>query len=307
MRNIIWIIFFSVTVSFAQTPDESFSPNPVATRKQPSANSKADATVSAADELNNRAVELGLKNRHAEAVELLRKAVAIEPNSVIICRNLGSALFSLKEYDEAVKVLKQVATEEITVNAKTQVFLGEALFAVGNYEESLAAFQKALEVEPNNAVARYNYGSVLQESKQYERALKEYDRAVALDPNLAKAFNNRGMTYFLLGDYRKAAADLEKALTIDRSIAEISNNLGVVYSQLGKRKTAHKYFLEAVRLRPDFNSAQFNLALSYQESGKRDEAFKHFLRLKQLDENLAEILRKEMSKQFVVNASQNEN
>lgn len=307
MRNIIWVIFFSVTVSFAQTPENFFSPNSVADGNQNTANLKTNSTVAVADELNNRAVELGLKNRHREAVELLRKAVAVKPNSVIIRRNLGSALHSLKEHDEAIKLLKQVAEEELKVNAVTQVFLGEALFAVGNYEESLAAFQKALEVEPNNAVARYNYGSVLQESKQYERALKEYDQAVALQPDLAKAYNNRGMTYFLLGDYRKAAADLEKALTIDRSIAEISNNLGVVYSQLGKKKTAHKYFLEAVRLRPDFNSAQFNLALSFQESGKREEAFKHFLRLKQLDENLAEVLRKEMSKQFVVNASQLEN
>jgi tetratricopeptide (TPR) repeat protein len=115
------------------------------------------------------------------------------------------------------------------------------------------------------------------------------------------------MTYYLLGDYRKALDDFQKAFALDGASVEIINNLGVTFSRLGKDKKAHKYFLEAVRLRPNFDRAQFNLALSYHKLGNRDEALKHFMRLKELDGNLAEMLRKEMSKQFIVNASQLEN
>ena len=266
-------------------------------------NVKAVSGSPDADELNDRAVELCLKNRHAEAVKLLRQAIGIDPKSTITRRNLGIALFILRDYDEAVDLLKQVRAQEAAPNAKTLGFLGEALFAIGKSEESLAAFQKALETEPDNAINRYNYGSILQELKQYERALKEYDRAVALDPRMAKAFNNRGITHCLLGNHQKAVPDLRKALSLDASVAEFHNNLGVVLSQLGKKKKAHEYFLEAVRLRPDYERALFNLALSYQEMGKRDEAFRHFLSLKSLDANLAETLRKEMTQQLIVNAS----
>jgi len=307
MKNIIFVIFLSVSFNFAQTSGNFYSPNSAADRKEMSPNVKADSTATVADELNNRAVKLGLKNLYAEAVELLRKAIEIDPNSVIIRRNLGIALFNLKDFDEAIKLLKQVREKEVAVDAKTQGFLGEALFAVGEYEESLSAFQKALEIEPDNAIALYNYGSVLQELKHYQQALKNYDKAVALQPDLAKAFNNRGMTYFLLGNYQKAVADLQKAFALDASIVEVHNNLGVVFSQLGKKKSAHKYFLEAIRLRPDYDRAHYNLALNYHERSKPEEAFRHFLRLKSLNADLSEQLRKEMSKQFIVNASENKN
>lgn len=307
MKNIIFVIFFAASVNFAQTPGSILSPNSAAERTALAASVKAVPNAAVATDLNNQAVELCLKNRHAEAVELLRKAIAIEPDSTITRRNLGIALFVLKDYDEAIELLKQVRAKESAPDVKTLVFLGEALFAVGKNEESLSAFQKALEIEPDNAIARYNYGSVLQELKQYEQAVKEYDKAVALDPGLAKALNNRGMTHHLLGNHRNAVADLQKALALDASVAEFHNNLGVVLSHLGKKKTAHGYFLEAVRLRPSYNRAQYNLALSYREMGKRDEAFRHFLRLKELDANLAELLRKEITKQLVVNVSQSEN
>ena len=307
MKNIIFVIFLSVSANFAQTSGNFFSPNSAADQTVPTPNVKADSTASVAAELNNQAVELSLKKRHAEAVRLLRRAIEIEPNSIVIRKNLGITLFNLREFDEAVKLLKQVQETDAAVDAKTLVFLGEALFAVGKHEESLPAFQKALETEPDNAIARYNYGTVLQELKHYERALKEYDKAVALQPDLAKAFNNRGMTYFLLGNYRKSVADLQKAFALDASIVEVHNNLGVVFSQLGKKKTARKYFLEAIRLRPDYDRAHYNLALNYREHGQPEEAFQHFLRLKSLNADLSEQLRKEMSKQFVVNASEDGN
>ena len=304
MKKIIFILFFAVSVSFAQPSDNIFSAKQAVAERAKTANVEAVPGSRDADDLNNRAVQLCLKNQHAEAVELLRRAIEIDPKSTTVRRNLGVALYILKEYDEAVELLKQVRAQETTADAKTLGFLGEALFAVGKWEESSAAFQKALEIEPDNAINRYNHGSILQEIKQYERALKEYDRALALDPGLAKAFNNRGMTHYYLGNHRKAVADLQKARALNASVAEFHNNIGVVLSQLGKKKQAHEYFLEAVRLRPDYDRAQFNLAISYQEMGKRNEAFRHFLHLKSLDANLAETLRKEMTKQMVINASE---
>ncbi len=307
MKKILFVIFLSVSVNFAQKSSNFFPTNSAANQTEASSTVKADSAATGAGELNNRAVELSLKNRHAEAVALLRKAIEIEPDSVVIRKNLGVALYHLKDFDEAIKLLKQVLEKDVAVNAVTQVFLGEALFAVGKYEESLSAFQKAHEIEPDNAIALYNYGTVLQELKHYEQALKKYDKAVALQPDLAKAFNNRGMTYFLLGDYQKAVADLQKAFALDASIVEVHNNLGVVFSQLGKKKAAHKYFLEAIRLRPDYDRAHYNLALSYQDLRKPEEAFRHFLRLKSLNADLFEQLRKEMSKQFIVNAGEIKN
>jgi tetratricopeptide (TPR) repeat protein len=295
MKQVIFFVLLFACGAFAQSSNNFSSATTIQT--------DSDA-LDAAVKLNNRAVELCVKNLHAEAVPLLRKALEIKPNLLTAVKNLGIALYLLKEYDEAIERLEKVRAEDALIDAKTLVYLGEALFAKRKNKESLSVLHKALEIEPGNAVARYNYGAVLQEMARYEKAIEQYDQALALQPNFAKALNNRGMTHYLLGNYKKSLTDLQKALALETSVAEIHNNLGAVYSHLGKKKAAHKYFLEAVRLNPEMKNAQYNLALSYREFGRRDEAFRHFLRLRELDANLAEQLRKEMSKNLIINASE---
>jgi len=303
MKHVIFIFLLLVSTTFAQSANHFLAPDTSVL----AANTNNDPKLSRAVELNNQAVQFCLENRPAEAVPLLRKALEIDPNSTISRRNLGIAFYNLKNYEKAIEIFEEIRARKAVPDVKTLVILGESLFAVGKNAESLEVLRKALEIEPDNAIALYNYGSVLQELKNYTEALKQYDRALDLQPDLTKALNNRGMTHFLLGDHQKALADLQKAFRLDETCAEYNNNLGVVFAHSGKKKLAHKYFLEAVRLRPDFSSAHFNLALSFQALGKRDEVFRHLRRLKELDENLAEILRKEMSKQFVVNAGENAN
>jgi len=47
-----------------------------------------------------------------------------------------------------------------------------------------SAFGRALSINPNNAVAHYNMGAVLDELNKYEEAVQAYKTALALDPSL---------------------------------------------------------------------------------------------------------------------------
>ena len=44
-----------------------------------------------------------------------------------------------------------------------------------------------------------------------------YDKAIELDPNNAISFANRGSAYHMLGNYKKAIADYEKAMELGLS------------------------------------------------------------------------------------------
>jgi len=120
-------------------------------------------------------------------------------------------------YQQAVTALKQGDTGlaiELLLNVsrdapgKPFVFtnLGLAHFQLQQYDLALAAFQQAVERNPNDAVA-YNHLGILQRRQgQFEAARQSYQRALEIDSNYALAHLNLGILFDIY------LQDLEAAL-----------------------------------------------------------------------------------------------
>ena len=52
-------------------------------------------------------------------------------------------------------------------------------------DQALADFNRAIELDPNNAVFYLNRGAVYQRKKDADRALADYNHAIELNPSLA--------------------------------------------------------------------------------------------------------------------------
>jgi hypothetical protein len=81
--------------------------------------------------------------------------------------------------------------------------MGNALQALGRYEEALVCYDRALAIEKDYVEALNNRGNALQALNRHEEALASYARAIALKPNDAEAHWNEGLTRLALGDYRR--------------------------------------------------------------------------------------------------------
>jgi len=88
----------------------------------------------------------------------------------------------------------------------------------GEYPKAIAAFTRAIELDPNFAVAYSNRGWVFIELRQYEQSVTDCTKAIELDPNLAIAYNNRSWAYIELRQYEQAIADYEKAVELDPNL-----------------------------------------------------------------------------------------
>ena len=67
---------------------------------------------------------------------------------------------------------------------------------------------RAINLDPNGAVAYNNRGLVYQHKGDYEKAIADYTQAIQLNPDLAQAYSNRGEVLLHLRDWEKAEADL---------------------------------------------------------------------------------------------------
>ena len=65
--------------------------------------------------------------------------------------------------------------------------LGNAFVARGRFEEAIDQFQRALQIDPNDADATYNLGNALAQQGSFEEAAKQLQNALQINPGNAMA------------------------------------------------------------------------------------------------------------------------
>jgi tetratricopeptide (TPR) repeat protein len=145
------------------------------------------------------------------------------------------------EYFKAVEELKW----------KEWIDKGVAFMAVENYEAALNAFNKAVDINPNNPWAYIDKGWALNTLGDHYQALKELNKASVIDPQNPWIYINRGVSYNFLGNYKQALADEDEAIRLDAAIAWAYIDRGWAYIGLGDYRRALADLDKAAQMDPD--------------------------------------------------------
>jgi tetratricopeptide (TPR) repeat protein len=93
---------------------------------------------------------------------------------------------------------------------------GDALANMGNYDEALACFDKAVGIQPSHHAAWVFRGVMLIHLERYQEALESCNEALKFQPRDAEAWTFRGVALHRLGHYKAAYASYDKALGMRR-------------------------------------------------------------------------------------------
>jgi serine/threonine protein kinase len=115
---------------------------------------------------------------------------------------------------------------------------GIAYYYKGNYDQAIKDHNKAIELNPQHVNAYYNRGLAYRNKGDYDQAIKDYNKAVELNPQDADTYNNRGFSYYLKGDFQQAVKDFSKAIELNPQHAKAYNNRTNVYEKLGQTAKA---------------------------------------------------------------------
>ncbi|MEH2390101.1 MAG: tetratricopeptide repeat protein, partial [Nostoc sp.] len=143
---------------------------------------------------------------------------------------------------------------------------GNALREQKKLDAAVAAYEKAIQLNPNYATAYSNLGIALREQKKLDAAVAAYEKAIQLNPNYATAYNNLGNA---LSDQKKldaAVAASKKALILpeDNSGTPASahtlahNGLGLMFQEQGKLEEAIEQFDKSEEIDPNYIYASNN-------------------------------------------------
>jgi len=127
-------------------------------------------------------------------------------------------------------------------------FLGVILHQKQQQEAALHHLEKALSLCKDKAVYYNNYGVVLKDVRRFNDAVAAFQRAVELDPAYADAHANLAAAYLLKNDFAQAEQTLTIALT--RSPGHVANRhiLRDLRFKQGKRFSAQGKFAQADRV-----------------------------------------------------------
>lgn len=127
---------------------------------------------------------------------------------------------------------------------------GVALVIEGKYNEAIKAFDKAIELNPKDAVAYNNRGAAYGQIGNYKQQIEDSNKAIELNPEDAVAYNNRGVAHGELGNYEQEIEDCSKAIELNPKLAVAYYHRGLAYYKLGNRKQAAKDKNKAYALNP---------------------------------------------------------
>jgi len=113
---------------------------------------------------------------------------------------------------------------------------GDDYFKKGQYDQAIAEYNRAIEIDPTFASAYNNRGVVYGRKEQHDQAIAEYNRAIEIDPKFALAYYNRAISYEKKGQHGQAIADYNKAVEIDPKFA-LKDRFIVTGDEVYDRKT----------------------------------------------------------------------
>jgi serine/threonine-protein kinase len=231
----------------------------------------------------------------ARAIECYRAARARRPSLGLA---LSGTLIQAGRADEAEDVLRDLLRQR-PENPVVYNLVGVCLDAQKKHEEAEGAYRKAIDLAPGFASVYYNLGMCLADQNRNEAAEAACRQGLALRPNDSDAHYFLGYILDNQKRYVAAEAAFRKAIALRPDRAEAHYNLGNALMAQGKYPAAEAAYRNAIDLKPDDPLAHINLgmALSKQHKPGAETEFRRAIDLKPDDarahNNLGMILSKQ--------------
>jgi tetratricopeptide (TPR) repeat protein len=229
-----------------------------------------------------------------KAVAAAYAQIAKVPSSSSFYDLLGTVLFnSKKDFSGADAALKKAAQLDKN-NSDALVKLGQVQVAEGSVEAAVATYQNSQQDNPHEATFSILLGELYESKQDWNHAMQAYQKALEISPENPLASNN--LAYVMLQNGGNVDMALALAQTARRGLPDSSSaadTLGWVLYQKRAYKSAIDLFQEAIKLNdkaksPENPTLHYHLGLAYQKNDQATQARQQFERVLKINPNYGE-------------------
>ena len=201
-------------------------------------------------------------------------------------RNFG--LRGARTADEAVALpgsmrINHVARQQAQ-NRDATVYINSGITKMerGNYGEAITDFDRAIELEPDNAGAYSHRGSAKSHVGDIEGAIADFDHAIEIDADDVGAYVSRAISKQHKDDHQGAIADWNHALELKPDDGGWYVNRGMVKEIIGDYDGAIADYNRAAEVEPDYEVAYIARAYIKRKQGDYEGAIADYDRVIEL-------------------------
>lgn len=149
---------------------------------------------------------------------------------------------------------------------------GALLRDMGRFDESLAEFERARELNPFSLAINTSIAYLYYFARQYDQAIAQCTKALEIDPNFHWAYDAMGLVYLQKGAFEQSLESLRRAVALSETSIDYSCHLAQAYALAGMNKEALE-ILDVLLVRSETGYVPLHeMALIYKALGRRDQA-----------------------------------
>ncbi len=181
-----------------------------------------------------------------DAIEYYQLAIKLNPDAEwtsIVCHALGAIYAEIKNNFEAAEATFNAGIVLDPNNVDIQLSLGDLYMAQNDLDRAIKTYCDAIAVEPENYLTYAKTGLALWEKDYLEESIVAFHKSIELNPNFEIAQNNLGVVYLDgIGDPKESVEYFKNAIDINPNYTLAYFNLGRAYQALGEKALSAEYY-----------------------------------------------------------------
>lgn len=168
------------------------------------------------------------------------------------------------------------ATEADETHSQAFHVLAMALERMGHTHKALVTYEKAYELDPDDADIALNLGLTAWAMKMTDVAVELFLQYIQRRPDSPLGYNNLGSIQSDMGNSEGAIETLRAAIYRMPEQAVLWNSLATVLAEQGRSEESLIFYREAIKLDPGFSRPWHNLGFANMHLGRLEEALEAY-------------------------------
>ncbi|KAL2136684.1 hypothetical protein VTI74DRAFT_2095 [Chaetomium olivicolor] len=167
------------------------------------------------------------------------------------------------------------------LNEAVWIQIGNLAEQLGNLDDAMASYERALRTNPNSIPAMNAMSVVLRAREDFAKAAEYLNAILKLDERNGDAWGSLGHCYLMMDDLQQAYSAYQTALVHLPNPKEprLWYGIGILYDRYGSLDHAEDAFAQVMKMQPDFDKAHeiyFRLGIIYKQQQKYNESLECF-------------------------------
>ena len=196
----------------------------------------------------------------------LESALQLRPDITQIRTLLADAYQAVGRSEDAASLIRE-QIKKTPEDSQSYLVLGVILKQQKKDDEARKAFEKSLELNPQNVVAIDQLTDLDLAAKAFSAIHQRANALLQKDPKSAPAYYIHGRSYVMEKNFAAAETALKKAIELDPNLAAAYNLLVAIYVQTNKLPEALKELETVLAKNPQYSPALLTSGIIFERMG----------------------------------------